>query len=222
MDELLIKEVRTRDRERWLSILWAPERYRPPLLALHAYDLEMQRIIASIEDPMLAEIRLAWWREQLEGLAQHKEPQPQPLLQALAVARDAGVSLQALSEIEDGFLPLLMESVSDVGAMAQARGKALFLAMGALLGGDAELLASAGHDWALAQLLRDGWGRRAETVEKLRIPAAKSVGGKLPAPIGALARLAAEDIARHRAGRPLRTRGSAGRHWRMLWAVLAA
>lgn len=227
MDELLIGEVRSRDKERWLSVLWGPEKCRASLLALHAYDLEMERILATIEDPLLAEIRLAWWREQLEGLAEQKTPQPQPLLQALVVARDAGVDMLAFSQIEDGFLPLLAIGAPeaeelDVADMAKARGQALFRAMGKLLGGDADVLGQAGYNWGLAQLVRGTWGCRAAGVEKLAIPAAKKVAGKLPAPMAALAKLAVEDLSRHRKGQPLRTAGSAGRQWRMLWAALAA
>ena len=48
------------------------------MLAIHAYDLEVQRVVGDIKDPLLAEIRLAWWREQLQALAAGAKPPAQP------------------------------------------------------------------------------------------------------------------------------------------------
>lgn len=55
--------VRAGDRTAWLAALFAPEPVRPALHALAAYRLELARIVATVRDPMAAEIRLQWWRD---------------------------------------------------------------------------------------------------------------------------------------------------------------
>lgn len=209
-------EVKARDRERWLSTLWAPAAARPAMLAIHAYDLEQQRVIAEVRDPLLAEIRLAWWRERLADLHAGKEAPPQPLLQALAGVK--GVDLVALSAIEDGLLPLLSDGPLDVGAMAARRGGALFGALAQAMGLPA---GQGGAAFALGRLARGGWGHAAPRLIDAIWPAPPTVH-KQPGPLAALDALGRQDVARARAGRPAATPASAGRQWRMWWANLTA
>ena len=227
--ELLAESLKLRDRERWLSVLWAPAPARPALLALHAYDLEQQRVVAEARDPMLAEIRLAWWREQLEKLSAGREPPPQPLLRALAAeARPRAVDLGALTRIEEGFLPLLTDGRLEPAAMAKARGGPLFEALlTALLARpltEAEVNDSwaAGTRWALARLWRGGWGQAEARLARVDAPAfpAPAVSA-LPAPLRALDALAADDWRRMESGQPLRLPGSANRQWTMARAAFA-
>lgn len=223
MDETLLSDLKARDRERYLTTLWAPVAARPALLAIHAYDLEQQRVVAEAREPMLAEIRLAWWREQLEQLSAGRLAPPQPLLRALRHdARPRAVDLTMLSRIEEGYLPLLTEGRLDALAMAEARGAPLFEALAtALLGrpldneesGDAAL---AGTRWALARLWRAGWGQAETRLSVLEPPDfPEAPAGPLPVPILQLDRLAADDWARLRCGQPLAPLASPGRQWLM-------
>lgn len=59
--------VRAYDHDRWLSVLLAPEPARPALFALYAFSTEIARIRETVSQPALGEMRLAWWREVLEG-----------------------------------------------------------------------------------------------------------------------------------------------------------
>jgi phytoene synthase len=225
--ESLLADLKARDRERYLSILWAPAEARPALIAIHAYDLEQMRVVAEARESMLAEIRLAWWREQLELLSGGRLAPPQPLLRALRQeARPRGVDLGALSQIEDAFLPLLTEGALDPLAMAEGRGRPLFQALAtACLGrplsnGQAESAARAGMRWALAQLWRGGWGQAEVRLSSLMPPALPPAPeGRLPLPLLLLDLLARDDFARLGAGKPLSRRAGPARQWRMALAA---
>lgn len=228
MSPELATELRARDRERWLSTLWAAAEARPAMVALHAYDLEQQRVVAEAREPMLAEIRLAWWREQLEALADGKPAPPQPLLRALRHdARPRGVDLAALTVLEEGYLPLLTEGPLDPLAIARARGAPLFSAlMTALLGRpltNAEVAdaGAAGTRWALSKLWRGGWGQaEARLATLLPPPLPPAPEGRLPGPLAGLDALAADDWDRLQQNRPLAPPASAGRQWKLARAAL--
>jgi phytoene synthase len=59
--------AREHEKDRWLSALFAPEAARPHLHALAAFDHETARVRALVREPLAGEMRLAWWREALEG-----------------------------------------------------------------------------------------------------------------------------------------------------------
>src|SRR4051812_24518965 len=61
--------VRTADRDRYLADLFAPEKARRHLFALHAFNSEVARVRDTTTDPTLGEIRLQWWRDALRGEA---------------------------------------------------------------------------------------------------------------------------------------------------------
>jgi phytoene synthase len=228
LDQTLTEDLKTRDRERWLSILWAPADARPALIALHAHDLEQQRVVAEAREPMLAEIRLAWWREQLEALSAGKAPPPQPILRALhQEARVRAADLTDLSRIEEGFLPLLTEGPLTALAMAQARGGPLFRAAATVIAGrplanpEAVAATSAGTRWALARLWRGGWGQAEDRLASLEPPAFPAApSGPLPPSLRALDALAAQDWDRLETGRPLARPAAPGRQLAMAFAAL--
>lgn len=57
--------VREGDRDRYLSVLYAPEEKRNALFALYAFNVEVASIRDRIKEPMPGEIRLQWWRDAL-------------------------------------------------------------------------------------------------------------------------------------------------------------
>lgn len=61
--------ARVGDIDRYLAALLAPRSARDDLVALSAFVGEIGRIPMLVRDPLLAEIRLHWWRERLESLA---------------------------------------------------------------------------------------------------------------------------------------------------------
>jgi len=68
-NEAVANLVKSRDRERYWSTLFAPGSKRPALLALYAFNAELAHIAAAAREPMVAQIRLQWWRDAIELVA---------------------------------------------------------------------------------------------------------------------------------------------------------
>lgn len=77
--------VRRHDPDRYYTTLFAPDEKRQDLLALYAFNLEIAKIRESVSEPFLGQIRLAWWREAVEGIFEHK-PRDHAVIEALATA----------------------------------------------------------------------------------------------------------------------------------------
>lgn len=189
--------MKARDRDRWLACLYAPASARPGLIALMALDLELAQLVVTTTEPMLGEIRLAWWRERLEELDAGKVP-AQPLLAALKAHVLPVVSGAELAGLEDRWIDMLgHDGVTDAHV---AGGGRLFALAARLLSGDAGAAEALGRAWVLGEDVP------ARTPGPLR-------------PLRTLAALALRDAVRARAGQAVEPRGSLGRQWRMLKAV---
>jgi phytoene synthase len=199
MDPLAIiaDELKQRDRERWLTCLYAAAPARPGLVALFALDAELAHVVATTTEPMLGEIRLAWWRDRLTELDSAPAP-AQPLLQALQQRALPRLSGADLATLEDRWLGLL-----DGEGVPQSHidgGVQLFVLAARLLGGDLREAAMLGQAW----------------MHGLAVPGRTSV---LLRPLRALVALSARDAARRAAGQPPEQPGSAARQWLMLKVV---
>ncbi|MFS8038055.1 phytoene/squalene synthase family protein [Xanthobacter sp. AM11] len=60
-------QVRAQDKDRFLAALFAPQELRRHLLALYAYNLDVARVREVVREALPGEVRLAWWREVIEG-----------------------------------------------------------------------------------------------------------------------------------------------------------
>lgn len=205
--DLVIADVRLRDRDRYLAILYAPEPVRPALFALHGLDLELASVVVGTTEAMIGEIRLAWWREALQGLDAGTVP-AQPLLQlAAAELLRHGISGAALAGLEDRWLGLI--GTTDIPASHIEGGELLFALSARLLGGDAATGTALGRAWALG----DGAGL-AKVPTNLRL-------------LLGLVRLSQRDAAQARAaggatggaGAGTEVRGSLGRQLVLLKAI---
>ena len=65
--------VQRADPERFVTTLFAPAARREALWALYAFNHELARAREVVSQPMLALIRLQWWREVVEGAARAHE-----------------------------------------------------------------------------------------------------------------------------------------------------
>src|SRR5436190_20306347 len=74
--------VRGGDKERFLATLFAPQKYRRPLYALYAFNVEVARTRELAREPMPGEIRLQWWRDALGGVG-NDEVNANPVAAAL-------------------------------------------------------------------------------------------------------------------------------------------
>lgn len=61
--ESCVQTVRAENRPRYISLAYASAGVRPNLCALFAFEVEMQRILEIVREPMAGEIRLQWWRD---------------------------------------------------------------------------------------------------------------------------------------------------------------
>lgn len=94
--------VRTADRDRFLAALFAPEPARRGLLALLAFDHELARTRTVTREPMLARIRLEWWREAVAEAAGDAMPRAQPIVESLSeTARRHGLTAERLTALID-------------------------------------------------------------------------------------------------------------------------
>src|SRR5215475_11245994 len=80
----VLDTVRRADRDRFLGALFAPEPQRTDLLAILAFDHELARTRTVTREPMLARIRLEWWREAVAEAAKAGKPRAQPLVESLS------------------------------------------------------------------------------------------------------------------------------------------
>ena len=77
-------QVRAADIDRWLSSRFvADERLRADLIALHAFEAELMAIPTRVTQPLLAEMRYVWWREQMDGVFAGTARKGHPVLEAL-------------------------------------------------------------------------------------------------------------------------------------------
>ncbi|MDP2765178.1 MAG: squalene/phytoene synthase family protein [Brevundimonas sp.] len=76
--------VRQADIDRWLSSRFvADEQRRADLIALYAFEAELMAIPARVTQPLLAEMRYVWWREQMDGVFAGAARKGHPVLEAL-------------------------------------------------------------------------------------------------------------------------------------------
>lgn len=133
-----------------LALAYAPAAARLPTLALFALDTRLAGIVRNSHEPSLAQLRLAWWREQLMVDAADW-PRGEPLLAALQSWRGHHTALVELVngwEFLTGPAPL---PDADIMEFAAGRGEG-FAALAEVVGADRETAARLGRQWALADL----------------------------------------------------------------------
>jgi phytoene synthase len=181
-------------------------------------DAALGGALAGGREPMMARIKLAWWREALERLDRDKPP-AEPVLEELAAHVIAAIAGSQLALMEEGWALLADPeplSAKDVAAYAKARGRLLFRYTARLLGEAAGDLEEAGEAWALVDL-----ARHCTTVEDADVALFAAREHPCPArwpprlrPLGMLAVLATRDADPARP--PWEPRGAPRRMARML------
>lgn len=191
------------DPERALALNYAPTGARDGLHALFALDDMFAHVLRTTTEPIIGQMRLAWWHDALQRL-DTAAPPAQPVLQALADAVvPRGVAGHTLAELVTGWEALIEVDAVDAAAMsahAEGRGAALFTAAALLLGRSDGRVAAAGRGWALADLSRHLRSREAATQARTLAAAAldEALVGAWPAALrslGALALIARMNLA---------------------------
>ncbi len=80
---LVMETVRRADRDRYLSVLYAPADRRADLFALYAFNAEIAAVRDRIHEPLPGEVRLQWWRDALAAPPDGGEGTGQPVADAL-------------------------------------------------------------------------------------------------------------------------------------------
>lgn len=140
-----------------LALFYVPRPQRFLVTSLFELDAAMGEVVRTTREPMVGQIRLAWWRERLEELDQGIVP-AEPHLQAAAEVVSPGeVKGAELSELTEGWAALLNPFPWDraVAETIAERGRRLF-AMAARIVGAAEAadFQTAGALWALIDVAR--------------------------------------------------------------------
>ena len=183
--------------ERALALGYAPAAVRHALAALFALDTTFARITYRAREPIVAQMRLAWWHEALCALAEAPPP-AHPILRALhATIAPRGPDLATMI---DGW-ELLLDAPEEAAleTFADSRG-ALFSVAAELLGAQADdPVGQAGRGWALADLARAGshgaLGDRAAARARPLLDRATKVRWSMPSrALGALALSARMDL----------------------------
>lgn len=189
------------DPDRTLALSYVPARERPALEALWRLDAALGAVVAAGREPLISQIKLAWWRDSLEKLDRECAPAEPALEAAARNILPRGVSGAELSGMEEAWTLLLTPealSQADLDDYASARGALLFTFTARLLGGAADpTLGKAGESWALADLARHSANApdrdAALAAARARVPDHPRLWPARLRPLGMLAALARRD-----------------------------
>ena len=92
--------VRQSDPDRYFASFFAPADKRPLLYVLYAFNHELARAVEVAREPMMAEIRLQWWREAVDE-AREDRPRMHPVAMGLGNLLGQGISPGALEALID-------------------------------------------------------------------------------------------------------------------------
>jgi phytoene synthase len=199
--DTILAAARAHDPDRYLSALLTGEPERHDLMTLIAFDAEIARIADRVSEPMLGEIRLQWWRDQLQPLLSSN---PGMGRTGHTIA-DAMLELVSRRGLPGGLVHGLVDARSfDVARepMADMRGLVTYLGKteGALCGLSARILGAPEGD--ALEAAADAAGRALGLTRVLRyLPRDLSHGIRLlPADLLARHGLSAADLPRGSAG----------------------
>ncbi|HMD64167.1 MAG TPA: squalene/phytoene synthase family protein [Stellaceae bacterium] len=154
--------VQRHDRDRFQTVLFAPAARREALFALYAFNYEIARVRESVTQPMLGQIRLQWWRENIGAAFGGGAIRHHPVVEALAAIRDLGLTRDHFDRLIDAREtdladepPASLAALEDYAEGTSSR--LIYLALEALEVRDMAALVSGRHvgiAYALSGLLR--------------------------------------------------------------------
>lgn len=164
-----------------LALAHAPADLRPAAVAAFALDSRLAKFVAQASEPLVGQLRLAWWREQLG-----KAPEGRACGDAIlnSISANWGAASRELVSLVDGWELMLGDTpLPESAAEEFASGRAaMFGGLAALAGckDSVEAARTNGRQWALADLLAhvSGPDSAARPAETLSI--AQDRNGRLP------------------------------------------
>ena len=185
----LDQALRRSDPDRWLSSRFiADPAQRADVVAIYAFDHELNHIAATVAEPLAAEIRLTWHREAVEGLFAGKPAPGHPVLAALGAAIPrrnlAFTPFEAMIEARFQALePGRFETVAALENHIDATDGAVMALVVAILGGlDGLALRPAAQAWGLARTDPDRLpeGFEASAAARAALTDARAAVARLP------------------------------------------
>ena len=116
-NDAVMAAARAGEYDRYLAALLAPPPARDELLALAAFASELGRVPAMAREPMMAEIRLQWWRDALEQPVAIRTGHPVADAVRNVVARHEGSQHALLGMIEACSREIAAEPIPDDTAL---------------------------------------------------------------------------------------------------------
>ncbi|MBI1406107.1 MAG: phytoene/squalene synthase family protein [Caulobacter sp.] len=105
------------DPDRWLSSRFVEdEAARADLVALYCLDNELAAVAGKVSTPLVGEMRLAWWREALEGLMATGATRGHPVLEAL---KTASLPMDTVAGLPDRYVAALEPADGDEALLAR-------------------------------------------------------------------------------------------------------
>jgi 15-cis-phytoene synthase len=112
-----------------IALAYARSQDRQKLAIILAFDHRLGMVVAATREPVMGQIKLAWWRDQISMPLPWTAP-PDPILNGLAkIMMVNDVNREALLRLVDGWDGLLSADQLDEAALSQyaiARGATLF------------------------------------------------------------------------------------------------
>lgn len=210
------------DPDRTLALTYVPAARRPALAALWRLDATLGAVLAGGREPLISQIKLAWWRDALAKLDEAPAP-GEPVLRDVAEhVLPRGIKGSQLARMEEGWSILLSQEslgAAELENYAGGRGALLFRHSSQLLGIQMNVrVKRAGEGWALADLARhsnEDDARAALAAARERLADLASLRWPAPLrPLGMLAMLARRDA--DRGVEQLERQGAPARMARML------
>ena len=185
--------------EQDLALAYARARDRPAIEAVLRLDKNLGRAVAQASEPIVGQLKLAWWRDALSASPEAR-PQGNPLLETLSA--NFGSDTRCLVALVDGWESLLVSdplSAGSIELLLAGREVAWRLIASRLAPGENMThVAAAARRWALADLLA-GLGDEHERAIALSLAASEVRPPRLSRqlrPLAVLAALASGAIAR--------------------------
>ena len=131
-----------------LAVAYTPVAFRAAFTLLLQLDMRFADIVRKAREPMIAQIKLAWWRDAFVAEPALR-PKGEPLLQAVGTCGDV-ISPSALEDVVSAWELLLGEdawAAQDVETHAALRGDAIFGSYAAWIGEECDVR-SLSQQWA--------------------------------------------------------------------------
>lgn len=144
------------DPAKRLALTYSRSEYRDVLTVLLMFDVRLSQIVSKGSEPLIGQMRMAWWRDALQKPRQDR-PKGEPLFQDLASLKyDVTAALLHLVDAWEGLLTAEEWNNDNMEAFAKDRSAGIFGGYADVLGMKSEdrmQLIKMGQRWAMIDIL---------------------------------------------------------------------